>query len=69
MTGGGLSYAVVTPVWNEEERLPVLAACIEAQKLLPTAWIIVDTGSDDSTPRLLDELSSRHSWIRAVELG
>jgi glycosyltransferase involved in cell wall biosynthesis len=69
MTRDGLSYAVVTPVWNEEERLPVLAACIEAQRLLPAAWIVVDTGSDDSTPGLLDELSSRHSWIRTVELG
>jgi glycosyltransferase involved in cell wall biosynthesis len=69
MTRDGLSYAVVTPVWNEEERLPVLAACIEAQSLLPTAWIVVDTGSDDSTSRVLDELSSRHSWIRTVRLG
>jgi glycosyltransferase involved in cell wall biosynthesis len=68
MNGDALSYAIVTPVWNEEERLPVLAACIEAQRLLPTSWILVDTGSSDSTPFLVAELASRQPWIRSIEL-
>jgi biofilm PGA synthesis N-glycosyltransferase PgaC len=69
MTDGALSYAVVTPVWNEEENLPAVAACIEAQTRRPTAWVLVDTGSDDSTPALLEELRGRHSWISTVALG
>jgi poly-beta-1,6-N-acetyl-D-glucosamine synthase len=63
------SYAIVTPVWNEEESLPRIAACIEAQTVLPTEWIVVDTGSTDATRELVDELASRHAWIRRVDLG
>jgi poly-beta-1,6-N-acetyl-D-glucosamine synthase len=64
----GLAYSIVTPVWNEEDNLPRLAACIEEQSRAPAAWVIVDTGSTDSTARIAAELAGRHEWVRTISL-
>jgi poly-beta-1,6-N-acetyl-D-glucosamine synthase len=69
MTGDAPSYAVVTPVWNEEEHLPALAGCLERQTTVPAAWVIVDTGSSDRTTELAGQLAAAHSWIRVTVLG
>jgi glycosyltransferase involved in cell wall biosynthesis len=69
MSDTALRFAVVTPVWNEEENLPGLAACLEAQTRLPEAWTIVDTGSTDSTPAIAADLAERHPWVHVVSLG
>ncbi len=37
-----------------------------AQTLPPALWVIVDDGSSDDTPRLLEEYRQRHGWIRIV---
>jgi len=63
-----LPYAIVTPVRNEAENLQRLAETLETQTRLPTAWVIVDTGSTDETLRLARDLSSRHSWVSVREL-
>ncbi len=62
------SYAVVTPVRNEAHNLRRLATSLAGQRLLPAAWIIVDTGSSDETPAIASELASEHRWIRAESL-
>jgi glycosyltransferase involved in cell wall biosynthesis len=36
------------------------------QTILPREWILVDDGSRDSTPRIIQEAASRYPWIRAV---
>ena len=45
------SYAVITPVRDEAENLPRLAASLAAQTELPRTWVIVDNGSEDGTRR------------------
>lgn len=67
MTGAALSYAIVTPARDEAANLGRLAACVEAQTVLPTEWIVVDNGSADATADLVRELASRQSWIRLVQ--
>lgn len=58
---------VVTPSHNEEAYLPRTVACMEAQALKPSLWIIVDDGSSDGTGRIADEAASRNpEWIRVV---
>lgn len=64
-----LTYAVVTPVRNEEENLPRLAASLEAQTRTPTAWIVVDTGSTDGTLPLGRELEESLSFLTVVDSG
>jgi GT2 family glycosyltransferase len=61
------SYAVVTPARDEAENLPRLAACLVAQTVRPSAWIVVDNGSTDATPGLLFALARGHPWIHVVD--
>lgn len=61
-----LTYALITPARDEHANLRRLAASLTAQTVAPAAWIVVDDGSVDGTPELLDELSDRHAWITAI---
>lgn len=54
---GAPAYAVITPARNEAENLPRLALAIEAQRLQPRVWVIIDDGSDDGTRELALELA------------
>jgi glycosyltransferase involved in cell wall biosynthesis len=69
--GGLLSVNVVfvIPAYNEAESLPELARQIESA-MTPTgrSWkvIVVDDGSNDETPKVLDELSVKYSWCGFV---
>lgn len=57
------AYAIVTPVRNETENLRRLAQSLTAQTRSPETWMIVDTGSDDGTPKVIAELMGDHDWI------
>lgn len=59
-------YTVVTPVRNEPENLVRLSKCLAGQSLRPRAWMIVDTGSDDETLRVVRELVAEHDWISSA---
>ena len=61
-------YGVVTPVHNEEDNLPRLAACMAAQTLLPRLWVLVENGSTDTTPAVASALAREHPWIRLVSM-
>lgn len=61
-----LSYAVVTPARNEAENLDRLARSLNAQTVRPSAWVIVDDGSTDDTPRLASDLAREHPWITVL---
>ena len=63
-----LRYAVVTPARNEASNLQRLAESLRAQRLLPSAWIIVDNGSTDGTSEVVRELTECEPWIRSVAL-
>lgn len=61
---GGQTVALVMIVRNEAERIQ---ACLEAARPLIDTWTIVDTGSDDETPRLVQECLDGipgHLWHR-----
>lgn len=59
-------YAVVTPVRNEEEFLPLTVDSMKAQTIVPAKWVIVDDGSTDRT-RQIAELAARSTpWIEVV---
>ncbi|MGH3004335.1 MAG: glycosyltransferase family 2 protein [Gaiellaceae bacterium] len=66
MTSSPLTYAVVTPARDEAENLRRLAGSLAAQTVAPTAWIVVDTGSDDETPLVASELTGALAWARAM---
>jgi glycosyltransferase involved in cell wall biosynthesis len=74
-TGGGIinsdsngKYLLITPARNEEANLPDVAGSVTGQKVTPALWLIVDDGSTDETPRILDGLKAQYSWIQSIRL-
>lgn len=61
-----MSYAVVTPARDEEANLRRLAGAMLAQQLRPAEWVVVDDGSSDATPAIVEELAAEHDWIRLL---
>jgi len=66
MSDRRLTYALVTPARDEAENLRRLAMCVEAQSVTPARWILVDNGSVDETPRVLEELLAEYSFVRCT---
>ena len=64
-----LSYAVVTPVRDEAANLDRLGACLAAQAVTPTAWVIVDTGSSDATLDVAQELEDALPWASTAGIA
>lgn len=59
-------YVIVTPVRNEEVYLRFTIESVTRQSVLPVEWVIVDDGSTDGTPEIIEGYSQRYPWIRAV---
>jgi poly-beta-1,6-N-acetyl-D-glucosamine synthase len=63
----GLTYALVTPARSEAANLRRLAASVEAQTVLPAAWVIVDDGSTDETKEVAEEFMRERRWVRLLD--
>ena len=59
-------YVLISPCRNEAEYMRRTLDSVAAQSLQPTLWVIVDDGSNDETPTVLQEYAARHPWIRIV---
>jgi glycosyltransferase involved in cell wall biosynthesis len=60
------SYVLVTPARDESDVMADLVHTVRAQELRPRLWLILDDGSQDDTPRKLDEVAQREPWIHVV---
>ncbi len=67
-----MNLSVVIPVYNEEQNLPLLHQAIhQALDPLNISWemVLVDDGSKDGSPAVLEELARADSeYVRVVEL-
>jgi glycosyltransferase involved in cell wall biosynthesis len=61
-----LTYALVTPVRDEERNLRRLAEAVASQDVAPNSWVIVDNGSKDGSVEFARELQRRHRWVRVL---
>jgi biofilm PGA synthesis N-glycosyltransferase PgaC len=61
-----LTYALITPAWNEEAHLPELIRSVVRQTVLPAAWVIVSDGSTDRTDEIVRGAAATHPWIRLL---
>jgi len=58
---------IVSPVKDEERFVERTLRSVTNQTLLPSRWIIVNDGSTDATPRLLQRYAGQYPWIQVVE--
>lgn len=61
-------YVLLTPARNEAENLPMVVERVRAQEHQPMRWLVVDDGSTDRTPKLLEEYTESIPWISTVRL-
>lgn len=59
-------YVLISPCRNEEDYMRETLDTVIGQSVTPAKWVIVDDGSTDSTPKILAEYASKHSWIEIV---
>ena len=62
------NYILITPCKNEEANLPSLINSIASQVVKPIIWVIVDDGSTDNTPIILNDYLTKYSWIKCLRL-
>ncbi len=59
-------YVLISPCRNEANYMRQTLDTVIAQSVRPAKWVIVDDGSTDETPRILQEYSQRHDWIEVI---
>lgn len=59
-------YCLITPCRDEQDYARRTLDSVTAQTVPPTKWVIVDDGSTDSTPQILEEYASRFDYITVV---
>lgn len=57
------NYIILTPAYNEAAYIERTIKGVIAQSVLPNKWIIVDDGSTDETPQLIQHYASEYDWI------
>jgi glycosyltransferase involved in cell wall biosynthesis len=66
MHAGSSRYCLITPCRDEAEHARRTLDSVTTQSLPPALWILVDDGSRDDTPRILDEYAARFPYIRTI---
>jgi len=59
-------YVIISPVRDEETYIAETIRSVVSQSVRPAEWIIVNDGSRDRTPTLIDECARRYPWISAI---
>lgn len=57
---------IITPVRNEAAHIERVARGLAAQTRRPEHWLVVDDGSDDETPQILQRLCAEHEFMHVV---
>ena len=60
------SYLVISPCRNEAEFMLSTLESVVSQSVPPTKWIIVDDGSTDATPEILQSYAEKYHYIQIV---
>lgn len=60
------SYVLISPCRNESRYMRETLDSVLAQSVPPTKWVIVDDGSTDATPEILQEYAAKHAFIQIV---
>jgi glycosyltransferase involved in cell wall biosynthesis len=66
--GGLPSYVLITPARNEEAFIRNTLESVVQQTCLPRKWVIVNDGSTDSTPEIVETYTRDYDWIELLNL-
>jgi poly-beta-1,6-N-acetyl-D-glucosamine synthase len=58
---------VVTPAKNEADFIDITIASLLRQTLLPARWLIVDDGSTDDTPQIVERATRGKNWVTLIQ--
>jgi biofilm PGA synthesis N-glycosyltransferase PgaC len=56
-------YVIVTPAYNEVRYIGMTIESVLAQTVKPVKWVIVDDGSTDDTPSIIQQYAAQYPWI------
>jgi biofilm PGA synthesis N-glycosyltransferase PgaC len=59
-------YVLISPGRDEAMFLGRTVESVAAQTILPALWVVVDDGSKDETPTMLEEYQQRLPYVRVV---
>lgn len=59
-------YLLISPCRNEAGYVEATLESVISQSVWPAKWVIVDDGSTDDTPRILEEYRKKYQWIDVV---
>ena len=62
-------YILITAAKNEEAYIEGAIQSVLRQNLLPVAWFIVDDGSTDRTPQIVERFAAQHPFIHLRRIG
>ncbi|HPB24633.1 MAG TPA: glycosyltransferase family A protein [Bacteroidales bacterium] len=62
-----MRYAIITPVFNEENSIKNLLQSVAGQTLKPVQWVIYDDGSTDQTAAIITAFAADFPWIKLVQ--
>jgi len=61
-------YVVITPAKDEAKYIESTLESLVSQTVKPLQWVIVDDGSCDRTPQLIEAYRRRYPWITVLRL-
>jgi biofilm PGA synthesis N-glycosyltransferase PgaC len=61
-----VKYCIITAIRDEEKFIAATIDAVAAQTIQPLEWVIVDDGSTDRTPAIIDGYAAKYPWIHAV---
>jgi biofilm PGA synthesis N-glycosyltransferase PgaC len=59
-------YVLISPCRDEAKHMRRTLDSVAAQTVPPTLWVVVDDGSTDETPAILDDYAQRLPYLRVV---
>ncbi|MEN0005554.1 MAG: glycosyltransferase family A protein [Bacteroidota bacterium] len=62
-----MKYIVIIPAFNEAENIGHTLDGMVAQTLLPQQVLVINDGSTDATPQLIDQYHQQHPWIKRID--
>ena len=63
---GQRRYVLISPCRDEAKHIQRTLDSVTVQTIPPALWVIVDDGSTDETPLILDRYLARLPWLRVV---